>query len=651
LQYRSEIDGLRAVAILPVMLFHAGFGLFQGGYVGVDVFFVISGFLITQTIAEEMARGRFTLTGFYERRARRILPALFVVLAASAPLAYLLSNPLEFRDYSASLLGVITFSINVLAAIYINYFGPSADYTPLLHIWSLAVEEQFYLFFPLLLMAFHRIGRGRLSVLLLVAGLASLGFAEWKAMQATEGLFYWSSARAWELLIGALAALNPMRRLPPLAENAFSGLGLGLIAFAVLRFDDATPLPGLWSLLPTLGAVLVICFAHSGTLAHRLLSAKVAVFIGLISYSAYLWHQPVLVFARLGFGPLTTPLAAAALVLSLLLAWLSWRYVEAPFRQRGPQARISRARLAAIFGPATVLAFAFGALGFVTDGFYDYYTKNRLSKAELAIFHLITGDTNYDPDAAMVDNGDCRFWQNEFTPAFQARFADCAVKYGPGVLLIGDSHAMNMHNILAKSGMFPFVASVAWHGCRPVPAKEACQYEEASAFVDGQAKDIAALLFHQSGSYLIEDGAGRVDSDGSFADHARNRLRQDDVDGLLRYLAGLAGQVKTLWIGPYVEARVSLKYLGGLTPQFRLNPNAIPLFEGLDAELSHMTAEQAPQVGYVSMVQAFAIAPDFLRVGDCITYRDADHFSRCGEDLLAQRLAADRAAWQKAIAP
>ncbi len=170
MQYRSEIDGLRTVAILPVMLFHAGFGLFQGGYVGVDVFFVISGFLITQTIAEEMERGRFTLTSFYERRARRILPALFVMLAVSAPLAYLLSNPLEFRDYSASLLGVITFSINVLAAIYINYFGPSADYTPLLHIWSLAVEEQFYLFFPLILMAFHRISRRRLSVLLVVVG-------------------------------------------------------------------------------------------------------------------------------------------------------------------------------------------------------------------------------------------------------------------------------------------------------------------------------------------------------------------------------------------------------------------------------------------------------------------------------------------------
>lgn len=651
MHYRPEIDGLRAVAILPVMLFHAGFALFQGGYVGVDVFFVISGFLITQTIAEEMEHGRFTLAGFYERRARRILPALFVVLAVSAPLAYLLSTPLEFRDYSASLLGVITFSINVLAAIYINYFGPSADYTPLLHIWSLAVEEQFYLFFPLILMAFYRFGRGRLTVLLVAAGLVSLGFAEWKTTQGSEGIFYWSSARAWELLIGALAALHPLRRLPATVENGLSGAGLALIAYAVLRFDDTTPLPGLWSLLPTLGAALVIGFARPGTLAHRLLSTRLAVGVGLISYSAYLWHQPVLVFARLTFGPLSLPIAAAALMLSLALAWLSWRFVEAPFRKRGPQARISRARLAAIFGPASVVAFAFGVIGFVTDGFYDHYVNNRLSDAQRAVFQLVSEDIDYDFDAAMVDNGDCLFWQNAFTPEFETRFADCAAKYGPGLLLIGDSHAMNLHNILAKSNIAPFIASVAWHRCRPMTTLYTCQYDDARAFVTRNATKIGRLIYHQSGSYLVEDQAGRVDSDASFADGAKNRLRSADVETVLTYLGGLSDQVETLWAGPFVEARVSLKYLGGQQPAFQLNPNSAGLFDWLDAELAQAVAEKAPRVGYVSLVKGFAINRDFLRQGDCITYRDADHFSRCGEDILARRLAAQDALRQSLIKP
>lgn len=649
MHYRPEIDGLRAVAILPVMLFHAGFGLFQGGYVGVDVFFVISGFLITQTIAEEMARGQFTLTGFYERRARRILPALFVVLAVSLPLAYALSNPWEFRDYSASLLGVITFSINVLAAIYINYFGPSADYTPLLHIWSLAVEEQFYLVFPLVPMAFYRIGRARLSLLLLVVALASLAFAQWKTMQETEGLFYWSSARAWELLIGALAALTPPRRLAPMTENALSALGLAAIAFAVLRFDEATPVPGLWTLVPTLGAVLVICFARAGTLAHRLLSTRAAVFIGLISYSAYLWHQPVLVFARLGFGPLTAPMAAVALGLTLVLAWASWAYVEAPFRKRGPQARISRARLTAIFAPASLAALAIGVAGFATDGFYDFYTKHRLTPDEVAILDLVTDDIDYNFDAAMVDNGDCRFWQNEFTPAFESRFAQCADKYGAGVLLIGDSHAMNLHNIFAKSGVFPFVASVAWHRCRPTAEKTTCHYADAANFAARHQGDLAAVLFHQSGSYLLEDRSGRVDSNASFEAGARNTLRVQDVETVLAYLGALSQHVRTLWVGPYVEARSSLKYLGGMSPQFIMNPNAIPLFTGLDADLARMTAERVPQVEYLSLVSAFAITQDFLRVGDCITYRDTDHFSRCGEDILAARLADQGAALRAAV--
>lgn len=651
MNYRPEIDGLRAVAILPVMLFHAGFALFQGGYVGVDVFFVISGFLITQTIAEEMARGRFTLTGFYERRARRILPALFVVLAVTVPIAYLQMNPLELRDYAASLLGVITFSINVLAAIYINYFGPSADYTPLLHIWSLAVEEQFYLFFPLVLMLFYRLGRRSLSALLVLATLASLGFAEWKTMQGTEGVFYWSSARAWELLIGALIALNPPRRLPPLAENLASAAGLAAIAYAVLFFDEATLLPGFMGLLPTLGAGLVICFAHSGTFAHRILSNKAAVGIGLISYSAYLWHQPVLVFARMQFGALTLSLAAAALILSLVLAWASWRYVEAPFRKRGPQARISRKRLVAIFAPATVVALALGVVGFVSDGFYAFYTNHRLSQQELALFRLITDDIDYDFDAAMVDNGDCHFWQNKFTPDFETRFAACAAKHGKGVLLIGDSHAMNLHNILSKSEIYPFVASVAWHRCRPVTDHEGCQYDDARSFVGRHAAQIAAVMFHQSGSYLVADGAGRVDSEGAFVPNARTTLRDGDIKTVLTYLDTLSAQVPTVWVGPFVEARISLKYSGGLSPNFALNPQSIPLFTSLDADLARRMAQEAPRAIYISLVKAFDIAPDFVRQGDCITYRDTDHFSRCGEDILAQRLAGQAAEWRAMLAP
>jgi hypothetical protein len=158
-------------------------------------------------------------------------------------------------------------------------------------------------------------------------------------------------------------------------------------------------------------------------------------------------------------------------------------------------------------------------------------------------------------------------------------------------------------------------------------------------------------MFHQSGSYLVADSAGRVDSDASFTEHARNSLQQHDIATVLAYLKDISSQVKTLWIGPFVESRISLKYSGGLSPDFTVNPWSQPLFEKLDADLARLTAEAAPQVGYVSLVQAFGIAPDFVRQGDCITYRDTDHFSRCGEDILAGRLAAQRAQWQALVAP
>jgi hypothetical protein len=341
----------------------------------------------------------------------------------------------------------------------------------------------------------------------------------------------------------------------------------------------------------------------------------------------------------------------AALILSLALAWASWRYVEAPFRKRGPQARFTPRALVAIFAPATVAALALGLTGFLTDGFYEHYTKTRMSPQELALYRLVTDDIDYDFDAAMVDNGDCHFWQQTFTPEFEARFESCAAKYGRAVLLIGDSHAMNLHNILSKSDLYPFVASVAWHRCRPVSDHEGCPYDDARAFVERHAAQIAALMFHQSGSYLVEDSAGRVDSDASFTAWARNSLREGDVETVLAYLDSMSDKVKTLWIGPFVEARTGIRYTGGPPPAFTLNPASQPLFDKLDSDLARLTAEKAPKVGYVSLVQAFGITPDFVRQGDCVTYRDTDHFSRCGEDILAHRLAAQAAKWQALLPP
>ena len=243
MRYRSEIDGLRALAIVPVVLFHAGFSGFSGGFVGVDVFFVISGYLITLAIVAEHADGRFSLLRFYERRASRILPALFAVLAACLPFAWLWLAPADMQDFAISVAGVVTFTTNILAARFINYFGPSAEITPLVHFWSLAVEEQFYLIFPLFALIALRFGKSAFIALAVIIGIASFVWGHSFANRGVEGVFYWSTARAWELLIGVIAALLPAAKSGATAKSAFGLLGIGLIVFSILTLDGSTPFP------------------------------------------------------------------------------------------------------------------------------------------------------------------------------------------------------------------------------------------------------------------------------------------------------------------------------------------------------------------------------------------------------------------------
>ena len=547
--YRSDIDGLRAMAVLPVVAFHGGLAGFGGGFTGVDIFFVISGYLLTGILMRELDEGRYTLSGFYVRRARRILPAVTVVVAACLVAGYYLMAPGQYAQTAQAARGVATISANMyFARIKADYWDQSllAD-QPLLHTWSLAVEEQFYVGLPLLLWLLYRLGiaghrgdiaRARRMALGALFAVAVVSFAYAQRLLAVRpgDAFYLVLPRAWELLTGSLLAIW-LHRGGAIASgwlrNAAGGLGIALIAASIVLLNERMSFPGMTALLPCLGAALVLWSGSVGCgPVQQLLSLPPLVWVGKVSYSLYLWHWPVLAFVNsagwqghgLSFVPL--PLQFA---LMLLLAWLSWRFVEQPFRQGRVQSWgvrqvliVSAASLAALW-----------CSGFVACRIAKYGWPVKLSPPELVA--LLESDMRAAPglrcegssDLATIrrDGGGCLLGSGDVAP----RFA-----------LLGDSHArmyteavealMREHQsralVIARSSCVPVL------GVQP-PTRPECR-ELTQASID----------------YLVRSDIPRVVLAGYWidlaTDDAKARILAEGLDSTVAKLSAAGKQVVLL---------------------------------------------------------------------------------------------------------
>jgi peptidoglycan/LPS O-acetylase OafA/YrhL len=433
MKYRAEIDGLRALAVLPVILFHAGFEWFSGGFVGVDVFFVISGYLITTIIISEMAEGKFGIINFYERRARRILPALFFVMAACLPFAWLWLEPNSLKDFGKSLVAISTFSSNILFWRESGYFDAGAELKPLLHTWSLAVEEQYYILFPIFLMFTWRLGIKWVLILLSVVFFISLGVAQWGAYNKPSASFFLLPTRGWELLIGVFAAfyLKYNTHLQShILNQVLSLFGFGMIIYSIVEFDKTTPFPSLYTLIPTIGTSLLILCAVPKTLVYKLLSLKFIVGTGLISYSAYLWHQPLLAFARhRSFGEISELILITLCVMSLVMAWFSWRFVEKPFRSKTKVNSRSIFKFSIIF---TLFFLITGLWLHQSNGAIKYYPKEK---------QQVLGSFIDDTTDVLKKYGQIRLL--EFSKTNQKQ----------DILIIGDSHSVDLVNAVFEAGL------------------------------------------------------------------------------------------------------------------------------------------------------------------------------------------------------
>ena len=456
MNYRPEIDGLRALAVLPVVLYHSKINLFQGGFVGVDIFFVISGFLITKIIITEVFQSSFSIIKFYERRARRILPALFTVLIFSTVLSWALLPPIQFKDFGQSLFFVSFFTSNILFWIESGYFTEATELKPLIHTWSLGVEEQFYIFFPLLVLFIYKINKKYIfpSIFLILTISLFLSYiysAPNIDTELREAAFFLLPTRAWELMLGSILCLSNKHSVinsNGMFNNFMSFIGLLLIFYSILFFGENTPFPGLYALVPTLGAAFIIVFGTNKTYAFKLLTIKPMIFIGLTSYSIYLWHQPLLAFSRFYFiGELSSVTVLLIIITSIFLGYCSWRYIEQPFRDKN---KISRKNIFIFSIAGTLILSSIGMIIHLNDGF-----KNRYSTNEIALLDF----QSYEQRDELYRERDCLLKQNQD----QNSFKDIC-KAGE-TYIWGDSHAAGLYaGINLNEEASQFTAS----GCPPI---------------------------------------------------------------------------------------------------------------------------------------------------------------------------------------
>ncbi len=462
MKYRREIDGLRAIAVLPVMLFHAEIRGFSGGFIGVDVFFVISGYLITSLLRKDLDAGRFSLSHFYERRILRIFPALLLVVLSCIPFAWAWLPAPAMRDFAESLVAVALFGSNVLFWKETGYFEAAADLKPLLHTWSLAVEEQYYVVFPLLLMLLWRFGRQYVMLALVALAVSSFGISEWGVRHHPTAAYFLLPARGWELLVGAGLAMSGWRFHEADAADKWrttladlgTTAGLGLIAWSVATLHRDSPFPGVAALAPTIGTALIIACAGPRTLTGRLLGSAPLVGLGLISYSAYLWHQPVLAFARhRSIAEPTVPFRLALLAASLVLAGLSWRLVEQPVRQ---SLRLPPVRLFFTAAASLLLLVGLGSLGMATGG----ASFRDIARQSVAIEERQLSNFGLDRQCDLADGLD--------TATSLAIPSRCRTGDAPTLVLWGDSFAMHLVQGLQASRPDLQFVQVTTSACAPI---------------------------------------------------------------------------------------------------------------------------------------------------------------------------------------
>ncbi|MDP2355430.1 MAG: acyltransferase family protein [Beijerinckiaceae bacterium] len=643
--YRSDIDGLRAVAVLSVIIFHAKLGLFPGGFVGVDVFFVISGYLIASIILKEEERDSFSLARFYERRIRRIFPALLLVIVFCVGAGALLLTPNDYLLFGRSAFAAMAFWSNFYFSRQGGYFAPAAETQPLLHTWSLGVEEQFYLVAPFLLLLLSRQLKKWRAPIFWALFIASLGVSAWGVFREEAWAFYLPHSRAFELMCGVALAMGLVPRVHGRANEALAALGLAMIAYAVLFYSAATPFPGFAALLPAVGAALLIHTSSdlSQTMVARALSLSPVVFIGKISYSLYLWHWPLLVFAEYQFGhDLQAWHRVLLLLAAVAISAVAYHFIEQPARRMGP--------------PLTrKLVFAAGAAAIIlTAALSQIIVKGRGLPGRL------------DPEIAALaratptrvqHGGLCGFGKEGRQREREDCFIGDQAASAPRFVLWGDSHAAAVGPMIAKlatdSGVKGY--NVGRGGCPPLFGLE----KESSVFRRclAGARDMDRVLADPNVEQVILVGRWGLYAEGvaslnEAATRPRRFVARDDEANRAAFARVLTGSVER------IRAAGKRVVLVGPVPEFELNVPAAFIKgamrgAGGDITMARATFDERqrgvmPTLAKLSQMEGVRVVYPHLQLCDALVcrataggkalYVDDDHLSPAGALLIEQTL-------------
>jgi peptidoglycan/LPS O-acetylase OafA/YrhL len=632
MRYRPEIDGLRAFAVIFVVLFHTDMTLFAGGFIGVDIFFVITGYLMTLIINEGIDNKNFVLLNFYLRRMKRILPAYIFVIFLFIPISFIILVPTDFENFSESIVASALFLANVYYFRNHNYFDVNLQNQPFLHLWSIGVETQFYVMFPFFIYLINYITKiirikGFFLIAFVLINLIVLEFA----LVSEKSRFYLLVGRFWEFLLGAFVALyitskgNKINR----ANSFLSFIGLILIIIPVFTLGNSMPLVSS-TLAPVLGATLILAYANPKNFTGRILSSKIFVKIGLLSYSIFLFHYPVFVIARINSeSDLSIFTYIWLTLLTLVVSYYSFSIIEKPFRKT---LKISANSFLILFSSLISILLIAGFVGKISNGFEDFYLKNRLSDSQKRAYEIIQLNSSILTDR-MYDDLDCKFSTILLDKEIVKRFDSCYTKYGKALIVIGDSHALNLYNIISQTNS-PFIFSLASAGCRLGEDKNSCHYNEIIKFIKTSYNKINRVIYHQSGTYLIKDKFGGNNLNSILDSYPVFNLDNDKYLKLVSRLDEIGSSVDVIWLGSHPEPNIDLTNPKYFTLNLKIPKKNFSLVTQLDnkVNIKYSNFQFIPFNLFVNLPSNFMIGKE------CMIWSDGDHLSECGEIFAAKNI-------------